>query len=76
MFTLYRGRSHTKNQNNFKPKISFHERKKRTARKKLMRLFPNGSFPISTFYLTIKTFLTPGFNWLGPKHMGSGAQLS
>jgi len=44
MHALYRGRSHTKKQNNCKRKITAAERKVRTARKKLEQLFPGLKF--------------------------------
>ena len=54
MFSPYRGRSHTKKQNSSKTKISIAERKARTARKKLEKLFPHYKIdhPFYTKYST------------------------
>jgi hypothetical protein len=44
MYSPYRGRCHTKKQNNFKKKITATERKKRKEQKKLLLLFPSLPF--------------------------------
>ncbi len=41
MFAPYRGRSQTIKQKRLKAKISYEERSKRLARKKLLQMFPN-----------------------------------
>ena len=44
MHTPYRSRSHTKKENNCKRRLSFAEKKKRVAIKKLSKLFPSWKF--------------------------------
>jgi len=53
MYSLYRGRCHTKKQNNLKPRLTLSERKKRTTEKKLANLFPNFSFHKHQHYLAV-----------------------
>lgn len=53
MYSPYRGRCHTKKQNNFKPRLPFSERKKRATQKKLANLFPLFSFRKHQHYLAI-----------------------
>lgn len=55
MYSLYRGRSHTKKQNACKTKISIEERKKRSACKKLKRIFPNLNFNRYQHFITNQT---------------------
>ena len=53
MYSPYRGRCHTKKQNNLKPRLTFSERKKRATEKKLANLFPLFSFRKHQHYLAI-----------------------
>lgn len=53
MYSPYRGRCHTKKQNNLKPRLIFSERKKRAAEKKLANLFPHFSFHKHQHYQAI-----------------------
>jgi len=55
MHSPYRGRCHTKKQNNLKPRLTFAERKKRATAKKLASLFPLFSFHKHQHYLAINT---------------------
>ena len=55
MYSPYRGRCHTKKQNNLKPRLTLAERKKRATQKKLANLFPNFSFHKHQHYLAINT---------------------
>ena len=53
MYSPYRGRCHTKKQNNLKPRITFSERKKRATQKKLANLFPVFTFRKHQHYTAI-----------------------
>ena len=53
MYSPYRGRCHTKKQNNLKTRLTFSERKKRATEKKLANLFPHFSFHKHQHYLAI-----------------------
>ena len=53
MYSPYRGRCHTKKQNDLKPRLTLSERKKRATAKKLANLFPLFSFRKHQHYLAI-----------------------
>ena len=72
MFSPYRGRSHTKKQNSCKPCISIAERKKRSACKKLKRLFPNLAFQLYQHHITDKSPLVGSGSWARRSWITSG----